>query len=340
MADEGRYRVLGSTASPYATKLRAILRYRRIPFDWELMTRAGRAATAHVRPGLVPMLRYPGEAEWHTDTTEQIHALERRHPDTRSVIPEDPAIAFVNDLLEDLADEWAVKPLFFYRWTDPVDQAYVSRWAAEEWGTSKAPAGSAEEIAEFRDRQIGRMPLIGAAPDNRALLEECFHRMLDAFEAHVGLNRYLFGTRPALADFAWYSQLQQMATDPTPMAIVRERAPKTEIWCRRLDDASGVDGEWWTFEEALSGPARELLQLAGDVYLPFLKANARAYGAGEAEVQFTALGNPYRQAPFKYQVKCLDRLRTRLSDLDPADRKRLEPILTDTGCWAPLQIGD
>jgi hypothetical protein len=59
--------------------------------------------------------------------------------------------------LEDLADEWAVKPLFFYRWWDAEDQAYVSRWAGEEWSTSEAEAGSAEEDEQFRRRQISRM---------------------------------------------------------------------------------------------------------------------------------------------------------------------------------------
>ena len=47
---EGRYRLIGSTASPYALKLRALLRYRRIPFDWVIMTKALRKATEHLRP--------------------------------------------------------------------------------------------------------------------------------------------------------------------------------------------------------------------------------------------------------------------------------------------------
>ena len=56
---EGRYRLIGSTASPYAIKLRALMRYRRIPFDWVIMTKALRAATSHLRPMLIPVLQYP-----------------------------------------------------------------------------------------------------------------------------------------------------------------------------------------------------------------------------------------------------------------------------------------
>ena len=144
---EGRYRLIGSTASPYAIKLRALLRYRRIPFDWVIMTKALRKATEHLRPNLIPVLQYP-DGTYRGETTTLAYDLESRHKE-RSIIPDDKAVAFICDLLEDLADEWAVKPLFLYRWWDPEDQAYVSRWAGEEWSVSEAETGS-----RGRDRAV------------------------------------------------------------------------------------------------------------------------------------------------------------------------------------------
>jgi glutathione S-transferase len=331
---EERYRLIGSTASPYALKMRALLRYRRIPFDWVIMTKALRKETEHLRPNLIPVLQYP-DGHFQGETTTLAYELERRHH-ARSVIPEDKALAFLCDLLEDLADEWAVKPLFLYRWWDPEDQAYVSRWAGEEWSTSEAATGTAEEIDEFRRRQISRMPILGATAENKPLLEESYRRILAAFEPHVAMASYLFGSRPSLADFAWFGQLSEMATDPTPMRILRERAPFTDHWVRRLDDASGVDGEWHKRERALGGWVESLLAVAGELYLPFLVANAEAFAKGLDRLEMTVWGLPYALAPFKYQVKCLQQLRDKFAALDGGDRDALRPILERTGCWRPL----
>jgi glutathione S-transferase len=329
--------LIGSTASPYALKLRSLLRYRRIPFDWVIMTKALRKQTEHLRPNLIPVLQYP-DGTFRNETTALAYDLEARHAG-RSVVPEDQAIAFVCDLLEDLADEWAVKPLFLYRWRDPQDQAYVSRWAGEEWSTSEATTGSAEEIEEFRRRQLSRMPTLGATEENRPLLEESYRQMLAAFEPHVGMTHYLFGSRPSLADFAWFGQLSEMATDPTPMRILRERAPFTDHWIRRLDDASGVEGEWYSRERALGGWAEALLKIAGELYLPFLVANAEAFAHGLEQLEMKVWGLPYTLAPFKYQVKCLRELRCKFAALDRHDRDALQPILARTGCWQPLATG-
>jgi glutathione S-transferase len=332
--NEGRYRLIGSTASPYAIKLRALLRYRRIPFDWVIMTKELRKQTEHLRPNLIPILQYP-DGSFRGETTALAYDLEARHSG-RSVIPQDEPVAFVCDLLEDVADEWAVKPLFLYRWWDPKDQVYVSRWAGEEWSVSGAEPGSAEEIEHFRRRQISRMPILGATAENKPLLEESYHRILAAFESHVGMTKYLFGSRPSLADFAWFGQLSELATDPTPMRIMREKAPFSDHWVRRLDDASGVAGKWYPREQALSGMAEALLRIAGELYLPFLVANADAFAKGVERSEINVWGLPYALSPFKYQVKCLQLLRDRFAALEAQHRTTLRSLLERTGCWRHL----
>jgi hypothetical protein len=79
-----RYRLIGSTASPYAIKLRALMRYRRIAFDWIIMTKALRKRTEHLRPNLIPVLQYP-DGTFHAETTMLAYDLEARHSE-RSVI--------------------------------------------------------------------------------------------------------------------------------------------------------------------------------------------------------------------------------------------------------------
>ena len=201
---------------------------------------------------------------------------------------------------------------------------------------SEAATGSAEEIEQFRQRQISRMVILGATAENKPLLEESYLRMLAAFEPHVGMTSYLFGSRPSLADFAWFGQLSEMATDPTPMRIMREKAPFTDHWVRRLDDASGVEGEWYPREQALGGMAEALLRIAGELYLPFLVANAEAFAKGLDRLEINVWGLPYALAPFKYQVKCLQQLRDKFAALDAEDRAALRPVLERTGCWPHL----
>jgi hypothetical protein len=201
---------------------------------------------------------------------------------------------------------------------------------------SDAEAGSAEEIEHFRIRQISRMPILGATAENKPLLEESYHRILAAFEPHVGMTKYLFGSRPSLADFAWFGQLSELATDPTPMRIMREKAQFSDHWVRRLDDSSGVDGKWYPREQALSGMTEALLRIAGELYLPFLVANAQAFAKGVERLEITVWGLPYALSPFKYQVKCLDLIRGKFASLDAEHRTALRPVLKRTGCWEHL----
>ena len=49
----------------------------------------------------------------------------------------------------------------------------------------------------------------------------------------------------------------------------------------------------------------ELVRIAAAVYAPFLAANAAAAEAGAETFRMEAMGLPYEQGVFKYQLKCL-----------------------------------
>ena len=98
----------------------------------------------------------------------------------------------------------------------------MSRAGQARSGRYRRPRPAARrKSSSFRQRQISRMVILGATAENKPLLEESYLRILAAFEPHVGMTSYLFGSRPSLADFAWFGQLSEMATDPTPMRIMR-----------------------------------------------------------------------------------------------------------------------
>ena len=335
LGEEGLYTLIGALGSPYSMKLRAVMRYRRIPHVFVMRTAAVRAEVAHVRPQIIPMLRLPGDDAWHVDTTPQIEMLERRHVD-RSVIPDDPAQAFLAALIEDMADEWLTKAMFHFRWARPVDQDYGARWIIDDGAPELAGEARERAVRAIAERQIGRMALVGCTPENAPVIEASYRSVLAALNPMVNLNRHLFGSRPSVADFGLFGQLTTLATDPTPMALMRETAMRVESWVRQLDDAGGLEGDWDEGGADWSPAVVDLIRIAGAEYLPFLVANATALAAGAAEVRVEIAERDWVQAPFGYQAKCLAALRDRFAALDESARSRLAPLLGDTGCLDAL----
>lgn len=330
------YRIVGVEASPYAAKLRAILRYRRIPYVWDRRLPWTLPEFARLKPPLMPVVVYP-DGGVHADSTPIALDLERRHPGVRSILPDDSGQALLACLIEDMADEWLTKILFHYRFSFAPDIRYAAFWVVDDGAPDVSTGADFEQaVAAFIDRQVARMPLVGATPANAPVLEAGFRRVLAALEPAIRDDGFLFGGRPSLADFAVFGQLRTLATDPTPQAIIRAEAPHAEHWIRRLDDTSGVDGAWRDPAASLSAPAKALLELAGDAYLPFLLANDAALTTGQDTVEVEIAGLPYRQPPFRYQAKCLAALRRRYGALPSRARAAVDPVLDETGCRAAL----
>jgi len=331
------YRLIGSNPSPYSVKMRALMRYRRLPFFWEWRNQRNIEETKDVKPQVIPILQYP-DGSFRNDSTFVALDLEERHKE-RSVLPEDPAQRFLSYLIEDMADEWGTKCMFHYRWFYAQDQDFCSKWIAGEWGMGGSYGAILERAAQFKDRQVGRMAIVGCTPENRPVIEESYLRVLRALDEGLKQYPFILGHRPTLADFGWFGQLFQLYMDPTPSTQMRLTGPRVYMWVPRMDDASGVDSgaRLAPPDGPLPHSAMGMLRLAGECYLPFLAANAHALQSGAEELELPIWGMPYRQVTFRYQAKCYDWVRKQFAALDNAARGRLEPVLEETGCLPYLR---
>jgi glutathione S-transferase len=329
------YTIHGGLGSPYSMKMRAIFRYRRLPHIWKQVDMADRSMFAKVKAPVIPIIEFP-DGSWHNDSTPMIYTLEKLHSE-RSIIPDDAGQAFLAYLLEDMADEWGTKAMFHYRWYRERDQKQMSEWLSFDRLHGQGRDAILQSAAMFRARQVGRMALVGCTPENAPIIEESARQIMALLEAHVTEEAYLFGTRPSLADFGWMGQLSQLAVDPTPDDLMREIAPFTFRWLMNLDDASGVEGAWRDPSAPVSAAIKGFLKMAGEVYFPFLLANAAAFEKGDKTFSVTLLGRTYSQGSFRYQQRCLWDLREAYAKLEGAAKARIEPLLADTGCLAPLK---
>ena len=335
------YRLLGGPASPYSLKLRAILRYRRLSHTWAVPRGFFLDAPELVQAGkrFVPVLQYPEDGTYHADSTPLAFELERRHPGERSIIPPTAEAAFLSHLIETLADEWLVFAMFHYKWHLDVDGQFCGQRQVLGWLGPLDDPTLEMASTRFRDRQTELLTEIGVDGSLVPLFEATYTEILNHLDNHLKRQPFLFGDRPSLGDFGLYGPLSQCAIDPTAARIMRERSPRVFSWVQLLDDASGLDGDWADINTRSDDGLKGLLAICGEVLLPLMEAQLSA-DRSEAEVAvFHARGAERRRRRSAYQARCLLWLRAELREMDKAARERLKPMLTEAGCWMPLQTG-
>jgi glutathione S-transferase len=330
-------RILGAPGSPYSRKLRAVLRYRRIPHAWILLNAPESRTLPVPRVPLLPQLFLPGadgRLEAHTDSSPLIRRLETSHAG-RTVIPPDPVVALLDLVLEDYADEWLTKAMFHYRWAFAKDVARA-RALLPRWGRPELTEPDAVEAGEaFAARQIARLRVVGSNATTAPIIEASYRRALALLDAHLQQSRFVMGERPGAADFALYGQLTQLTGfDPTPAAIALAEAPRVVAWVDGVEDLSGMEprDDGWLGRDAVPPTVRALLGEVGRVYVPFLLANADALACGAAQFECTIDGRRWVQRPFPYQAKCLGWLRDAWRALAPGDQASARRLLAGTGC--------
>ena len=331
-------KLAGAYGSPYSLKMRAVLRYRQIPFVWILRnSEFDDLGTGPV--ALLPAIGFPDTegnyGDVQVDSSPLIMRLESLEA-KRSLVPSDPVVAFLDYLVEDYGDEWLTKAMYHYRWYYAEDIAKASRFLPLDQDLQMDLSTFEQGQRYITKRQVSRMALVGSTEQNRLTIESSYERLLDLLEAHLATHPYLLGRRPGRGDFGVFGQLSQLiGFDPASSAVAVGRAPRVVNWATRTDDLSWLpvdEGTGFFHRDELPSTLSLLLGEIGRTYAPFMVANAKALRAGKDEVIVQIDGAEYRQGTFKYQAKCLEWLQQEFERLIPADRAAVNGILDGTGC--------
>ena len=345
MTETENIQLIGQVGSPYTRKMLSLLRYRRIPHKmiWgqpELVLPT--LGLEMPRPVLLPVFVLPdtnGDLKAVTDSTPIIRRLEDMSL-ARSVLPVDPALAFIDYLLEDFGDEWVTKYMFHYRWHAQADADNAGTLLPLHFRVN-LPSEEHEQLKKMLpERQISRLYVVGSNETTAPIIDASYRRYLRAMEAHLQTQPFMLGNRPGAGDFAMFGQLTQLVGfDPTPRAIAHKLSPRTVAWTSLMEELSGLepgDGDWNNpddMPETLGGyfevrragcMCRRCWPIAG------LFRRERRPGKPRLMVRVG------RNRPSPYQAKCLMWINEQYRALSVEDRARVDRILAGTGCEALL----
>jgi glutathione S-transferase len=331
MASE--YHIHGIELSPYSVKVRSYFRYKGIPHRWipRSLDAEGEYQKFAKLP-LVPLVVTP-ENEGIQDSTPIIEHVDALHPEP-SIHPSDPVARFISVLLEEFGDEWGNKWMFHYRWAREADQLSGAGRIARSMMPTADDAQLANGTAMVRERMVNRVSFVGSNPVTAPQIEESFRDTLAILEPHFAGRAYMFGGRPAFADFAMWGQLYNAWTDPTPGAIINAATPNLLAWIHRMlwPRAEGNFEPWSSLAPTLT-PLLE--RQVGKLFMPWTMANAAALAKGSEEFTVDLASKPWTQKPQKYHAKSLSALRAKYAALP--DKTAIDAVLQKTGCLAGLR---
>jgi len=328
---------MGAAGSPYTRKMLALMRYRKIPYQIHWTT--GEVPKGFPKPkvGLLPTYFLPskdGELEAVTDSTPLIRRFETEY-EGRSVIPENPVLAFLNDLIEDFGDEWLTKAMFHFRWAHEADYKNAGPLLIY-WESSVIDDATAQSLSDhFTKRQIDRLYVVGSNEVTAPIIEAAYTRFIEILDKLLAQKGYVLGARPSSSDFAILGQMTQLAVvEPTSAKITRDISARVRAWVDRMEDMSGLspkEDDWFDMANIKKNLGPLLFEI-GRTYTPVMLANAKAVMAGEKTFDTEVDGAPWTQPVFKYQAKTLGWIRQAYFDLGAENQKAVDSILDGTGC--------
>jgi hypothetical protein len=229
---------------------------------------------------------------------------------------------FFSLLLEDAFDEWLWRPSLYYRWAFEEDSRLMGRQIAR---TLLRDLPAPLWLRSFWITQRQKREYLksdGVTRENGPAIERHYLSLLDMLEPVFTARPYLFGDRPCEADFGLFgSMFRHFSCDPTPAAIMRERAPNVMAWIARLWAATP---DCLANYDRITDPPSDLdplLRCIGADYLPYLEANLEAVKNHAPRVRFESFGGHFEIPTSTYRAACWQDLCRKFAALSTTEQE-------------------
>lgn len=331
LSPDARYLLYGLSCSYFTGKLQAYFQVKGLPHRFVEMDR-GRFRACAQATGIaqLPCVETP-DGTWLTDTTAIMDRFETQDAGPR-LRPGDPATAFCSLLLEDLFDEWLWRPALYYRWAFDEDARLMSSQIARTLLRDVPLPLPLRRRFILHRQKVVYLRKDGVTKQTAPAIEALYLDALRELEAVFARRPFLFGDRPCDADFGLFGPFfRHFFCDPTPGALMRERAPHVAHWVTRLWKTRPADLEGAAAVRTAPDDLGFFFEMAANDYLPYLEANARAVSAGAKDVGYRAQGVEWRIPSAPYRAECFNQLKRRFAALDSEAAHRVAGLLPAGG---------
>ena len=335
--------------SSYSAKVRSYLLKKNIAFEERIPSSKTYKNLIIPRTGgkFIPVIQKPNNTLIQ-DSSTIIESLEKSHPQ-HSIYPTTPKQKLAALLLEVYADEWLQIPAMHFRWNYPKSN---HEFLIQEYGKILKPNwpklvqhGAAKKDIKKYEKKL---EALGINTQTIPKIEKSFMQLLLLLNNYFKKNKYLFGSRPSIADFSLFGPMFAFFfRDPFAGKIMKLKAPYVNIWINRMSSKRSSIGGFFS-EDNIPKTVNKILHNMSLEQIPVVMETARQLDKWDAKSNYRDLprtlgthrfnlhGVVSKRAIYSYLLWMWQKPHQFYQSLNDDVKSRLNPWLLEIGMLGAL----